>query len=138
MMRIPEAIGISVFEMNLYQKSLALLQEKCASREFQKLFPELFDDKDLFAYTISYRYEEEHPTLFYAGINENTKSMAIYFPGYLSGEKLQYMLQHLKEFYYYETIVVFCHETNFDEVKDDLTDWRPKKIKMVTLGNDVR
>lgn len=81
MMNIPDAIGISVFEMNLYQKNLALLQEKCASMEFQQLFPEPFGDKDLFAYTISYRYEVEYP--------------------------------------------------------NDLTDWRPKKIRMVTLGNDA-
>ncbi len=129
------AIEISVFEMDLYQKNLALLQEK--SKEFQNLFPEPFGDENLFAYTISYRCESDHPTLFYAGVNENTKSIAIYFPGYLAGEELQYMLYHLKGFYYYETIVAFCHETNFDEVKDDLTDWRPEKIRMVTLGDDA-
>ena len=137
MMNEPEAIGISVFEMNLYQKNLTLLQEKCSSKEFQNLFPEPFGDESLFAYTISYRYESDHPTLFYAGINENTKSIAVYFPRYLAGEELKYMLYHLKGFYYYETIVIFCHETNFDEVKDDLTDWRPEKIRMVTLGDDA-
>ena len=102
-MNVPEAIGISMFEMDLYQKNLALLQEKC-SKEFPNLFPEPFG--------------------------------AVYFPEYLAGEALQHMLYHLKEFYYYETIVIFCHETNFKEVKDDLTDWRPEKIRMVTLGDD--
>ena len=134
-MNVPEAIGISMFEMDLYQKNLALLQEKC-SKEFPNLFPEPFGDENLFAYTISYRCESDHPTLFYVCDNESTKSIAVYFPEYLAGEALQHMLYHLKEFYYYETIVIFCHETNFKEVKDDLTDWRPEKIRMVTLGDD--
>lgn len=137
MRNLPEAIGVSMFEMKLYQKNLALLQAKCASTEFQKLFPEPFGDEDLFAYTSSYRDEAEDPVLFYAGVNEETKSMAIYFPEYLVGEDLQCMLEHLKGFYYYKTIVVFCHGTNFKEVKDDLTDWRPEKIRMVVMEDDA-
>lgn len=136
-MNIPEAIGISVSEMNLYRKNLQLLQEMCSAKEFQNLFPEPFADENLFAYTISYRYETEQPKLLYVGINENTKNIAIYVPGYLTGEDLGYMLHHLKSFYYYETIVIFCHKTNFDVVKDDLINWRPEKIKMVTLGDDA-
>ncbi len=137
-MELPEAIGISMFEMKLYQKNLALLQAKCDSAEFQKLFPEAFGDDALFAYTIDYRYEVERPTLFYAGVNENTKSMAIYFPGYLTGKELQNMLGHLKGFFYYETIVVFCHKTNFKKVKKDLADWLPEKIRIVPLKDDAR